>query len=126
MQDRVDKIMTQVGDVDVAQLAVIECLRQIADGNKKTGQVLEGMQVELRDVRERIIRIEAAEYKMEMLEVRQGCEQLESRVELLEKEKFRREGAVSAYGWFLKSWPTVIALLSLMIVVLVANGKIHL
>mgnify|MGYP006203037635 CR=1 FL=1 len=57
----IHKIMTATEPADVAQLAVIECLRSIADSNQKTAAVLEGVQTEVRDVRERLIRIEAPE-----------------------------------------------------------------
>ena len=135
MPDRADKIMMATDSADVAQLAMIECLRQIADGNKTTGEVLKGMQTELRDVRERVIRIEASEFKVEVQEAKTLAEQastlarersdhLMKRIEILERDKDRRDGAIGVYEWVLKSWPAIIGFVAFIGTVLVANGKI--
>jgi hypothetical protein len=138
MPDRaIHKIMTATEPADVAQMAVIECLRQIADANKKTGQVLEGMQTELRDVRERVIRIEASEFKAEVQQtkaeiaearalVNTEIAELEARVVVLEVDKNRRDGAISGWEYLLKSWPALVGFVAVIVVVLLANGKLSL
>jgi hypothetical protein len=124
--------MTPTEPVDVAQMAMIECLRQIADGNKKLGTVLEGMQSEIRDVRERLIRIEASEFKAELTSAKNEIERLrkedlkamDARVDALELDKGRRDGVISAWDWLLKSWPALVGFIGLVVAVLLANGRI--
>lgn len=138
MPDRaIHKIMTATEPADVATMAMIECLRSLADGNKKTGQVLEGMQAELRDVRERVIRIEASEFKLEVQEARAAVESakreadleiaaIDKRVLALEADKNRRDGALSLVEWVGRNWPAIIGFVLLIGFVALANGRLHL
>lgn len=130
----IHKIMTATEPADVAQMAVIECLRQIADGNKKLNSVLEGMQTEIRDVRERLIRIEASEFKAELAHAKNEIERLrkedlktiDARVGALELDRGRREGAIGVVNWSFKNWPGVVGFIALVMIVLVATGRVNL
>lgn len=130
-ENAIHKIMTATEPADVATMAMIECLRQIADGNKKLNSVLEGMQVEVRDVRERLIRIEASEFKVELSTAKAEIERLRKedvakldlRLEALETDKHRREGAISLVEWLGKHWPFTLLAGGLITVVLWANGR---
>lgn len=118
------KIMTAMDPSDVSQMALIECVRQVADNGKTTNRLLEQMQVELRDVRERVIRIEAGQLEVEVSEVKQTQTSLRTRIEALEAKEYQRAGARAAADALLKYGPFVIALVSALFVLLVATGRI--
>lgn len=134
---KIRQIMTAMDPSDVSQMAMIECLRSIADGNKKLGQLFEGLQVEVRDVRERVIRIEASEFKVEVAEAKAAVaaakheadlhhEALEKRIQSLEADKNRRDGALSLVEWVGRNWPAIIGFVLLIGFVALANGRLHL
>jgi acetolactate synthase small subunit len=122
----IGKIMSATDPADVAQMAVIECLRQIADNGKTANRQLEAMQVEIRDVRERIIRIEATEFKGEIARVEDRTEALAVRLDALESKEDRRAGAMGLAQWGFQNWPGVLIAIITIITVLVANGKVSL
>jgi hypothetical protein len=135
MTDELTKIMVATDPADVAQMAIIECLRQIADSNKTSNKLLEGMQAELRDVRERIIRIEATEFKTELNQAKREIDRLRKeagqdhdalrfRVDALEAHKDRQDGGKAFADALLKYGPFVIALITALFVVLVATKRI--
>jgi ribosomal protein L16 Arg81 hydroxylase len=49
---------------------------------------------------------------------------LQARVKVLEDEKSRREGAMGAVNWLLRNWPIILGFLTLVAVILAANGKL--
>ena len=49
---------------------------------------------------------------------------LQSRVDLLEVDKTRRDGAVGLFNWMLKSWPALVGFALLVAVILEATGRI--
>jgi hypothetical protein len=132
MTDELTKIMVATDPADVAQMAIIECLRQIADNGKIANRQLEGMQAELRDVRERVIRIEASEFKAELNAVKAETERLRkedlsriaARVTALEMDKAERTGGTKFADALLKYGPFIIALITALFVVLVATKRI--
>ena len=135
MPDPMSKIMAATEPADVAQMAVIECLRQIADNGKKTAAVLEGVQSEVRDVRERLIRIEASEFKAELTnakaeivrlraEAKDDLNALENRIDRLEAKDHRSEGGKEFADAILKYGPFVIAIVTALFILLVATKKI--
>ena len=118
-----NQIMAATDTAGVAQLAMIEAVRQIGDNGKATNKLLEGMQTELRDVRERVIRIEASEYKNTIIKVDARVDDLDERVEKLEADKHRRDGALGLVEWFGRNWPLVIGFAGL-IGLLLATGRL--
>lgn len=120
----IHKIMTATEPADVAQMAIIECLRQIADGNKKLNSVLEGMQIEIRDVRERLIRIEASEFKAGLKAVEAETDGIKARVSLLELDKAGRTGAKGLADAVAKFGPLAVMLATALFIVLVATRQI--
>lgn len=114
----ISKIMTATDTADVAQLAMIEALRSIADSGKKTAQVLEGVQSEVRDIRERLIRMEAER-------IDETVQEIERRVAKLEAAENRREGMV-AFAEALKNYgPLMAVLISSLVVLLVVTGRLN-
>lgn len=132
MPDRIDKLMVATEPADVAQMAMIECVRQLADNGKVMNKLLEGMQTELRDVRERVIRIEASEFKTELTaakaeidRLRQGeMKDLDARVTVLELDKAERTGGVKFADTLVKYGPVAAVLIGGLFVFLVATGRI--
>jgi uncharacterized protein YukE len=135
MGDAISKLMVATEPADVAQMAMIECVRQLADNGKTMNDILKGMQTELRDVRERIIRIEASEFKTELTAAKQEIERLrkeakdeladlDDRVEKLEAKDHRRDGGQAFADAILKYGPFVIALATALFIVLLATGRI--
>jgi chromosome segregation ATPase len=122
----IEKLMMATEPAHAAQLAMIECLRQIADGNKKLNSVLEGMQAEVRDVRERVIRIESNRIETDIEDLKERVHEAEVKIDALEADKNRREGAIGAGDWFIRSWPNLIGFVLLIAIVLVATGKVPL
>lgn len=131
------KIMTALDTTDVAQMALIEAMRSLADSGKKTASAVESVQVEIRDVRERLIRIEATEFKAEIGQAKREIERLRKealsemeatkrRVDVLEADKDRRDGGAAFAGAVLKYGPFVIALITALFVVLLATRQIKL
>lgn len=118
------KNMTATDPADVATLAMIEVVRQLADNGKVTNKLLDGMQVELRDVRERVIRIEAVEVHGTVKELRSDMNAIGDRVNVLEAAEDRRKGAVGFADALLKYGPFVIALITALFVLLVATKRI--
>lgn len=127
MPDRaIQKIMAATDTADVAQLAMIEAMRQLGDNGKATNRILEGMQVELKDVRERVIRIEASETKEAVIKVDARVDELDDRVTVLEAAELRRDGALRLTNWTLRNWPAIIGYIVLAAIVLFANGRLQL
>lgn len=125
-EEKIRQIMSAQTTADAAQMATIECLRALADGNKKLNTILEGVQAEIRDVRERLIRIEAAEFKSEIVAVKREIGDLRDEVDELKLTESRHAGERSAATWLFKNWPAIIAWVGMLAVVLLANGKVHL
>ena len=117
MPDQLGKIMTAMDPSDVAQMAMIECLRQIADGNKKMGSILDGMQSEIRDVRERLIRIEASEFKSEL-------KAMDVRIDALELDRAGRTGGRGMLDDIAKYGPIALAIVGALFIVLISTGRI--
>lgn len=120
MPDRsLGKIMAATDPADVATMAMIETMRQIADNGKATNRILEAVQAEVKDVRERVIRIEANRLETEVEEVKAEVAtvkreaatergELRRRIEVLEADKNRRDGAFGLVEWASRNWPAII------------------
>lgn len=132
--DRIDKLMVATEPADVAQMAMIECVRQLADNGKVMNKLLEGMQTELRDVRERVIRIEASEFKAELSAARTEIERLrqgemkdlDTRVTVLELDKAGRVGMARFADGVVKYGPVTLAVIAAFFMVLVLTGRLTL
>ncbi|WP_305096492.1 hypothetical protein [Croceibacterium aestuarii] len=134
---QIRKIMTANDPADVAQMALIECVRQVADNGKQTNKLLEGMQAELRDVRERVIRIEATEFKTELGQAKREIDRLRTeakgerdalavRVTALESKENQRAGVRIAFDAIVKYGPVLVVVLAGAFIVMVATGRLTL
>ncbi len=123
MPDRIDRVFAGVDNKDFANMAIVEALRLIADSNKGINEGLKGIQEEVRDIRERVIKIEAAEFKTDLARVQGRIDGVIDRVDVLESDKDRRDGALNLTNWVLRNWPAVLGYIVLAGIVLFANGK---
>lgn len=111
MPDR-GQLLMPTSDVDAAKLIEIEALRSIADNLKRLNDSAVETGKTITDVRERLIRIESNR-------VDTRVEELEKKVEDLERDKYRRDGAMSGLEWVSKFGPW---LLSLALAILALMG----
>jgi|SRR5690349_14923982 len=83
------KIIMPVDEDGAVRQMEVEAFRQIADGIK-------GLNTDMRDVRERLIRIESNQLD-------RTVQEHTTRITALETDKNRRDGAMGFGGWLLKS-----------------------
>lgn len=83
------KIIMPVDEDGAVRQMEVEAFRQIADGIK-------GLNTDMRDVRERLIRIESNQLD-------RTVQEHTARIVALETDKNRRDGAMGFGGWLLKS-----------------------
>jgi hypothetical protein len=117
-----------VSDEGAALQFFVEAMKANTAALQQVGKTMQGMQDEqketlklVHDTRERVIRIETAS-------VNTTVEQLKKEVEDLRAEQLRREGAANLASGTLRNGPTIISILTAVVVVIVvlfANGKIH-
>jgi hypothetical protein len=103
---------------------VEEVLHQLADNTAQTARTLDAIVADLKDVRERVIRLEASDVKrsVEKLELRLKeiethkadaivAADLESRINALESERDQVKGVSALIGWLSKNAPWLAAAL---------------
>lgn len=83
------KIIMPVDDDGAVRQMEVEAFRQIADGIK-------GLNTDMRDVRERLIRIESNQLD-------RTVQEHTTRIAALEMDKNRRDGAMGFGGWLVNS-----------------------
>lgn len=119
-----DKIITAVEPAQVAQVAMIETQRAIARSVDAAVDTMRGIQAEvkdqagmLRDVRERVIKIEAVSVDAKLAE-------LEKEVEILKADKHQRDGALK-FAETVRRWtPAIVAVVFVIIMFLGATGRL--
>lgn len=119
-----DRIMASVEPADVAQVAMIETQRAIARSVDAAVRTMEGMQSEIRvlnekvdDVRERVVRIEAAAVDAKLAV-------LEKDVDILKADKERRDGAFQ-FADTVRRWaPALVAIIFVILMFLRATGRL--
>lgn len=130
-----DKIMAAVDPADVTQLAFIEAMRAIADGQKRIADEAKEQGKLLMEVRERVIRIEENRLDGQVAENKANIAKLDERmtqevksvllrVDSLEQIRDQHTGATNLATFFFRYWPAIIGYFGLMLVVLKAAGKI--
>lgn len=116
-----------VSDEGAALQFFVEAMKQNTVALQQVGKTMQGMQEEqketlrlVHDTRERIIKIESGSVSADISE-------LKREVEELKEDKAQREGAAKLASGALRNGPmmvTILAALIVVIVVLIANGKI--
>jgi hypothetical protein len=120
-------MMMPVSDEGAALQFFVEAMKANTAALQQVGKTMQGMQEEqketlrlVHDTRERVIKIESASISADIVD-------LKREVDELKEDKLRREGAVGLASGALRNGPTIITVLAAMIVVivvLIANGKI--
>ena len=100
----------------------LQILTQIRDNLTVQGKNLAELGKTAVDMQGRLIRLEERDHRITQME--KQFEKLDARVDVLLKDKDRRDGAISAWTWLLKNWPSIIAMLVTIGAVLVVTGKV--
>jgi hypothetical protein len=115
--DRDAEILTSAQPADVAQLALIEAVRKVGDGQIRIADTMKMMQQEFReerkvlaDVRERVIRIESNKLDRTVEQIREDLDAARDEINTLKMDKARRDGAVGAAEWLSRFGPWLLAL----------------
>ncbi len=95
----------------------IEALRQITDNLKRLNDRSEEQGRTLHSIDNRLIRIESNS-------VNSDVAALKEKVDGLERERDRREGALGLTNWLLRNWLSLAGIVVVIAVVLKANGKL--
>ena len=114
---RPPEMLMPVSDEHAMRQFEIEALRSINRNLERLYQRSDEQGQTLHTIDLRLTRIESNSVSAEVGE-------LKSKVDQLESDRDRREGALSLGNWLLRNWPALVALLVLAGVVLKANGKL--
>lgn len=117
------EILTPVQVPEAVELANIHALRQISDALTLTNRSLSNLATDVKDVRERVIKIEAkdmdaklAEYRAECraacAEIKSDVKAVSVKVDALESARDRQTGMASVGSWFSRSMPWLIAVIA--------------
>ena len=101
-----------VAKADAVAEMNIHALRQISDGLAATNRAMSAFGDDLKDVRERVIRIEERDVKGEIQELRAEHKAIGLRVDALERVKDRQDGALGAGNWLAKYAPWLLAVVA--------------
>lgn len=122
-RNRPDLLMP-VTDDHAARLIEIEALRQITDNLKGLRDEIKEARGDVSDVRERVIRIEAGQLDRQVETNTTAIGKLAERIDALERDKDRRDGAVSGLEWVFKNWPGILGFFALVFLILTVSGKL--
>lgn len=120
-----------VGDEDATRRFFVEAMRANTEALRANTKTMEGLAHrvdkigdDVQDVRERMIRIEANPLSAK---VEANCVRLDrhsKRIDALERDKDRRDGAMSGFDWAMKNWPGIIGFVAMIVVVLASTGRL--
>lgn len=111
------QVLMPVSDDHALRQFEIEALRQITDN-------LKGIRDEAKEDRKLLHEIHTRVVRIETKETGERMDDLEGRVAVLEADKNRRDGAISAWDWLLKSWPNIVGFFALIVAILALTGKL--
>jgi CHASE3 domain sensor protein len=129
MPDRIPRpeLLMPVSDQNAALQFFVEAMKQNTAALQQVSKTMQGMQEEqketlrlVHDTRERIIKIESGSVSADIVELKREVDELKD-------DRMRREGAAKLASGALRNGPMIITILSaliVVIVVLIANGKI--
>lgn len=97
------EFMMPVHTPDAVVEMQIHALRQISDGLTQTNKTLASLATDVRDVRERVVKIEARDVAADLTKLDGRVEALSLRVDALERVKDRHDGAMGVGAWLSKN-----------------------
>jgi hypothetical protein len=106
-----------VSDEHALRLIEIEAMRQITDNLKRLN---EGQAEQTRTLHSIDLRLT----KIESNSVNTKVTELATKVDALESDRDKRDGAITFGNWLLRYGPLLAAVIAIMIVVLAANDKL--
>ena len=101
----------------------LQVMAQIRDVMSQMNRDIRGMKESTDDVRDRVIRLEERNRRLDDVEL--SCKVLDGKVDMLLADKERREGVGSALGWLLKWGPTLFGLFTVLFLIMRATGTLH-
>lgn len=110
----------------VSGLSLIHAMRTMSDGMSRLADQQDRQSSKLGEVSEVIHGMDKRLAIIEANSLARMVDEHEKRIEALEIDKQRREGAINLADWFFKNWPGIIGFVALAMMVLVATGQLDL
>lgn len=121
-----------LGDDQLGRLALIEAIRantdavnRLARHGDEQDKKLDNITIALAEINTRLTLLERDTLKEEVRQDRQDIKDCQERLKVLEDEKMQRKGVLNLADWVFRNWPGIIGFVGLIIIVLVATGKLH-
>lgn len=119
-------VMMAVPEDKAIHLLEIEALRQITDNLKGLNSKMDDQGKAIHGIDVRLARIESNRIDDDVSALGGRVDRLCDRVDALETDKDRRDGALGAWDRLVKSWPTLVGVIVIIVTVLLANGRLPL
>jgi len=100
-----------------------DVIRNLAESVRQQSEVLRGVQQTQITMLERLARIEANRVNETVAKLEERVEKALEKIDALESDRDRREGAIGVLGWLAKNWPFAVVSAALGVLVAWANGK---
>lgn len=126
------EIFTPMADDQLGRLSLIEAIRantdavnRLARHSEMQDRKLDEISASLGKIDTRLTVLEHTTLKADVQRNVQRLDELDARVDQLEEERAERRGAVRSVDWIFKNWPGIAAFIAMVMVVLVATGRVH-
>lgn len=104
-----EEFMMPVSTPDAMAEMNIHALRQISDALTATNRSLTNLAADVKDVRERVIKIEGQDVKGDLRDLKADVKANAQRIDVLERARDRQDGAMSVGAWLSKHAPWLLA-----------------
>lgn len=101
-----------------------EIIKSLADSVRQQSDVLRDVQKTQVGMLERLAKIEANRINENVAELRANVNAACDRIDKLEQDKDRRDGAMGAWSWIARNWPMAAMVSALGVFVAWANNKL--
>ena len=126
------EIFTPMGDEQLGRLSLIEAIRantdavnRLARHGEMQDRKLDEISTSLGKIDTRLTLLERNTLEADVQRNRVDLDKIDERVNALEVERAERRGAQRLADWFFKNWPGIVAFIAMVMVVLVATGRVH-
>lgn len=116
------EFMTPVTEDRAIAQWTLESMRQITKALDRVTDRLDVVHEKLDAIGERVTRIEANRLEHEVAEISDRQKAALERIDKLERDKDRRDGAFGLMGWVLRHWPSLIAIIAAVMLFLEIRG----
>ncbi|RKF23387.1 hypothetical protein D6851_02635 [Altericroceibacterium spongiae] len=118
------EIFTPTSDDQMGRLALIEAIRANTDAVNRLSRHSEMQDRKFEEITTALARIDTRLALLERDDLRSDVEDLQSRIKPLEDDRQQRKGAMGLLEWWFKNWPAVVGFVGMIMVVLIATGKV--